>query len=232
MPSDPHCYTPLQLCGLRVAQLDASGAPDPGATNGYSTDAAISAGITLEFSAGDEFELKNGCGSVCATFEDCDKLKRAELSIDLCSLDAELLSLLVDGSTLFTQSGDSIGWEAPPLSTPCPYGVSVELWAKAWNLDNQALAPYLGGATPSYFRFFFPKVSFRPGDITLENEFARTPVVGKASPNPSMTDAGPFNDFPTGVSSVGGITGLYGWFIDDAPPAAVCGFIEVPTPAS
>ncbi|HUW17557.1 MAG TPA: hypothetical protein VMW94_10810 [Actinomycetes bacterium] len=132
------------------------------------------------------------------------------------------------GSTLFAELGDSIGWEAPPLSTPCSDGVSLELWAKAWNTDQQALPAYLGGATPGYFRFFFPKVVFRPGDITLENEFARTPVVGKASPNSGMTADGPYQDFPVGVSGAGGITNLYGWFIDDDPPPSVCGFITVP----
>jgi hypothetical protein len=213
-----------------VAQLNPDGSPDAGAANGYSTDSLIDAAIALEFSEGDSFEVKNGCGGVCATFEDCDRLKRAELTLQLCTLDAELLSLLVAGSTLFSQLGDSIGWEAPPLSTPCSDGVSVELWAKAWNVDSQALPPYLGGTTPGYYRFFFPRVVFRPGDVTLENEFARTPVIGKASTNPGMRDDGPYQDFPTGVSGAGGITNLYGWFIDDAPPPAVCGFIAVPAP--
>jgi len=229
--ADPHCYTPLQVCGLRVAQLDPAGVPDVGAVNGYSTDALITAGIALTFADGDAFEIKNGCGSICADFEDCDRLKRAEITLELCSLDSELLSLLVGSSTLFTELTDSIGWEAPPITAPCSDGVSLELWAKAWNVDQQALPAYLGGATPGYFRFFFPKVVFRPGDITLENEFARTPVVGKASANSSMIATGPYDDFPVGVSGAGGITNLYGWFLDGEPPASVCGFIPVPAPA-
>lgn len=229
--ADPHCYTPLQVCRLRVAQLNADGSPDVGASNGYITDALINAGIALEFETGDEFTLKNGCGGVCATFEDCDKLKRAEITLELCTLDAELMSLLIDGSTLFAQAGDSIGWEAPPLSTPCPYGVAVELWAKAWNVDQQALPPYLGGTTPGYYRFFFPRVKFRPGDVTLENEFARTPVIGKCESNSGMSDTGPYDDFPVGVSGAGGIHNLYGWFLDAEPPDANCGFIAVPAPA-
>jgi hypothetical protein len=211
-----------------VALLNADGSPDDGASNGYITDALIDADIGLQFAEGDSFELKNGCGSVCATFEDCDKLKGAEVTLNLCKLDAELMSLLVDASTLFTQGGDAIGWEAPPLSAPCPNGVSLELWALAWDLDQQALPPYLGGATPGYYRFFFPRMRFRPGDWTLENEFGVTPVVGKAYPNSAMFDSGPFGDFPTGVTAGGGIHNLYGWMIDDAPPDAQCGFIEVP----
>ncbi len=227
---DPHCFGSLQVCATRVGKLDVNGAPDPGANNGYVTDALIQAGVTLDIRDGDEFELINGCGGICQTFKDCDRILRASISLELCTLDSELISLLLPNGQLFTDTGtgDAIGFELPPSDEDCPFGTSLELWTKAWDQNQQATPPFLGGSTIAYFRFFFPKVRWQLGDLTLENEILRLPVNGIAEENDQITVNGPFNDFNVDVAAQGGITNVGGWFLDGTIPTAQCGFIPVP----
>jgi len=227
MPT-PHCFGSLQVCALRAAKLDASGVPEAGASNGYITDSLIQAGISLELETGDDFTLKNGCGAICQTFRDCDRIKRASVDLELCQLDSELISLLLDSGTLFTDtlSGDAIGFALPGSTVDCPDGVALELWTKAWDGSAQAEAPFL--LAPTYFRFVFPKVRFQMGDLTLENDIMRIPLVGIADENPNMPSDGPFDDWNADVDSAGGITTVGGWFMDDTLPTATCGFIAVP----
>lgn len=225
--ADEFCYTPLQVCALRVAKLTNTGAPDPGVSNGYISDALIQADLGIELEEGDDFTLKNGCGSSCATFKDCDKIKRATIEMELCQLDSELLSLLI-GGTLFSDSGDTIGMRVPQLADACPNGVSLELWSKAWNGSAQATPDFLGGSTIAYFHWVLPKVQFQLGDVTLENEFVRIPVTGFGEENENLTIDGPYNDWQTGVAAGGGVPSALGWFLDDTLPTAQCGFVEVP----
>jgi len=227
---DPHCYASLQVCGLRVAALDVDGSPLVGAGNGYSSDALIDVDVALEYEDGDEFTVKNGCGAICQTFRDCDKLLRASVDLDLCVLDSELMALFVPGSRIFTDTGtgDTIGFELPATNAECGDGVALELWTKAWDGNSQALPPFLGGATPAYIRWIFPKVTGRMGDFTLENEILRVPVSLTAEANSGMDPAGPFGDWNVDVAAAGGITNVGGYFYDDGPPTAECGYIAVP----
>jgi len=227
MPT-PHCFGSLQVCALRIAALDSSGAPLAGASNGYVTDALIQASVSLELNTGDEFVLKNGCGAICQTFRDCDRILRASVDLELCQLDSELISLLIGGGTLFTDTGtgDAIGYELPNSTIDCPDGVSLELWTKAWDGSSQAAAPFL--AAPSYFHFVFPKTRWQMGDLTMENEIMTIPLTGIADENPGMPTNGPYDDWNVDVAAAGGITNVGGWFLDDTLPTATCGFVAVP----
>jgi hypothetical protein len=227
MPS-PHCYGSLQVCALRVAALDASGAPLPGASNGYVSDSLIQASVSLELETGDDFTLKNGCGAICQTFRDCDRIKRAAVDLELCTLDSELIALLIGAGTLFTDTGtgDAIGYELPSSAIDCPDGVSLELWTKAWDGASQAAAPFLGA--PSYYHFVFPKVRWQMGDLTMENEIMSIPLTGIADENPGMDADGPFDDWNADIILAGGFTTVGGWFLDDTLPTAACGYIAVP----
>jgi hypothetical protein len=231
--AEPHCYGSLQVCALRVAKLDAAGSPDDGASNGYISDALIMARITTEVEEGDEFTLKNGCGAICQTFKDCDRVKRVPVEMELCQLDSELLSLLTNGSNIIEIStGDSIGYELPEADTACSNGVSLELWTKAWDGSYQATAPTFGGTTETWWHWVLPNVKFQIGDLTLENEILKVPVKGFGNENPRITADGPFDDWPSDIVARGGITSSAGWFLDDTLPTAECGFVNVPSAAS
>ncbi len=229
-----NCVGSLQVCRLRVAQLTAGGLPEAGSDSGYVSDAIIQANISVELESGDDFVLKNGCGNLCQTFKDADRVKRVNLDMELCQLDSELVGLLVGADTFVDLSNNTLG-AALPSSTDSPsYGVALELWTKAWDSNQQANASLIGGSSNDvlYFRWFFPFVRFQLGAMTLQNDILRIPVAGYGQENDDMPADGPFQDFPMAVENVGGITTAGGWFLDDDIPDAQCGYIAVPTPSS
>lgn len=228
-----NCVGSLQVCRLRVAQLTAGGLPDAGSDTGYVSDAIIQANITVELESGDDFVLKNGCGNLCQTFKDADRVKRVNIDMELCQLDSELVGLLV-GADTFTDGGETIGASLPSSTDTPSYGVALELWTKAWDSNQQANASLIGGSSNDvlYFRWFFPFVRFQLGAMTLQNDILRIPVAGYGQENDDMPAEGPFQDFPNGVESAGGIVTAGGWFLDDTLPAAQCGYISVPAVSS
>lgn len=230
MPN-PHCFASLQVCALRVARLDASGVPSAGASNGYVTDGLITLGVTTELTEGDEFEVKNGCGAICAVFKDCDRVKRLTFDMSLCHLDSELLELLAGGSVFVDGGGDAIGYQYPEVgASACPNGVALEVWTKAWDNDTQAQPTYVGGNT--YFHFVFPRTYWSPGQFTLENGILEVPLTGYGTENANITSNGPYEDWPTEIESAGGIYRVGGWFFDGTLPTAACGYTEVPAQGS
>lgn len=228
--SDPHCFGSLQVCRLRVAELDAAGEAVAGVSNGYISDAVVKVDVGVEIEQGDELTLKNGCGDVCQSFQGSDKIKRVTLAMDLCQLDSELVSLLV-GGTLIDSAGDTIGWALPSIDDAAPNGVCLELWTKAWDGTEQATPASLGGAA-AYFHWVFPRATFTLGDVTMENDIMVLPLTGYGNENSSLNADGPYNDWPGAVAAAGGFPTAGGWFLDDTIPEAVCGFVEVPAQGS
>lgn len=228
--SDPHCFGSLQVCRLRVAELGTNGVPVEGAATGYVTDAVIKVDVSTEIEKGDELTLKNGCGSVCQSYQDYDRIKRLSVKMDLCQLDSELISMLVGGD-LYDTGGDTFGYALPSVNDTPPAGVCMELWTKAWDGTEQA-TPASTSNNAAYFHWVLPKATFTLGHITMENDIMTIPVEGYSNENTSLPAHGPFNDWPAAITAAGGITSPGGWFLDDAIPDAACGFIAVPTQGS
>lgn len=230
MAGSSTCYTSLQLCAARTSRLTLAGAPLTGAGNGYTTDAAIKLDVAVELSTGDDFEQKNGCGAICAAFKQPDRIKRLNLSLDLCQLDSELIAQLTDGDT-FSTGGDVVGYQYPAVQGDDPTPVCFEGWSKAWDGSNQAVP---GATSPdvAYFHWVFPFTTWTLGTVTVENALMVVPVTGQASENENITQNGPFDDWPSYISTAGGITRVGGWFLDSDIPTATCGAIAVTSAAS
>lgn len=222
------CIQSLDLCAIRVSLLTAAGAPSPGATNGYVSDAAQQLTIGVELSTGAEFEQKNGCGDIKAAFKEPDKIKRATLGLDLTDLDAYLLRLLT-GVSVFSAAGNAIGWQFPAVGST-PDSVCVEAWCKAWQGDEQYVAPF---TTPdaAYIHWVFPRTTWTHGSMTQNHGINIVPVTATGAENSQITANGPFNDWPVEVAAAGGVTRIGGWFYDTALPANVdaCDYIDVPS---
>lgn len=225
--SNPICFGSLQACAIRLAKITAAGAPDVGASNGYVSDALISLQVSVELTEGDEFEQKNGCGAICQTFKDCDRIKRLSLSMDLCQLDANLIEFLTDAD-LFSSGGNPIGWQFPSVTAACPNGVSLEVWTKAWDGTEQAV-PTFTDPDAAYWHWVFPRTKWTMGNITMDNSIMVVPVTGFAEENSSITANGPFNDWPEAVANAGGVTRVGGVFLDASIPTAACAAISVPS---
>lgn len=220
-------YTSVDLCAIRVTQLTEGGAPVTGASSGYVTESAISLGISITTEDGDSLVQKNGCGDICATLNEPDKIKGIELSAEFCQLDAYLLKLLT-GAELFTEGLNAIGFQFAAVgSTPAP--ICFEGWSKAWDGDHQAVVPATS-PDAAYIHWVFPYTRWVQGDLTLEHDLMVVPATAKGAENPSIGDTGPYGDWPTAVETAGGVTRLGGWFFDGDIPSGTGAYVTVPTP--
>jgi hypothetical protein len=138
---------------------------------------------------------------------------------------------LLTGSDTFYDAVEEVTIGGALLSStdPCQNGVALEMWTKAWNSNQQANASLIGGSSSDvlYWRWVFPFVRFQMGNMTLQNDILRIPVTGYAQENDDIPASGPYGDFPSAVSSAGGITTAMGWFVEDEIPEAECGYIAV-----
>lgn len=208
------CLKTLQLCRLRIARLEPNGVPDPGAGNLYVTDQQISLTLGLEISEGDDFEQKTGCGDICFSYKDRDRVKGLNLQLSLCTADPELTELLIGGD-LITDGGDTIGYALPEVGTTGnPYGVSLEAWTK--NISGSSLDPDY-----PYVRWVMGKTFWTPSDKTFENGPIVHNFTGKGEENVNFHD-GPANDWPYTSDR------LYQYAVDTALPTAQCGAQVLP----
>lgn len=229
------CFGALQVCAYRVTQLNSNGTAWNGAGHGLANNALIDATISPVYSTGSDLEQKNGCGTICQAYKDCDRLKAFNVTLNLCALDG-LLSQFLMGGTLIRDTGgaganDVIGFEYPSPTDACTAGVALELWSKAWDGSAQA-APAFSGGSPVYFHWVFPKSVWSQGDITLEDGFSVFPFTGYCTPNSRISANGPYDDWPADVAIQGGIMTAGGWFFDTTIPTASCTAITVTSAAS
>lgn len=207
------CRAQVQACAIRVARLEDDGTPDVGSNNLYVSAALTSLTITPEIETGDEFIVKNACGSICVNYKDCDRTKRYTTEINLCTPDPELHELMAGGVVL--TNGSAVGWGAPYLNDPvCPNGVSVEVWTKQITTGN-AQDPDL-----PYARWIFPRMTLSPGARTFENGPVLSSFSGDLKENENWGN-GPLNDWVVDSDR------SYAWLPDDDIPTAVCGYQSI-----
>lgn len=221
------CYQSVKLDRMRVTKLTSVGAPDTGSNKGYVTDAAVELGLSFVITEGDEGEQKNGSGNVCASFKDPDRIKRVDLSVELCELDYELLAFLTQGDTFEDGSGNIVGYQPPAVTADLSAYIAVEAWTRAWNDSSQAADSFVGSVA-TYHLWVFPKCQFVLGDVTLDNAIHVFSVNGKSEENSALTANGPHNDWPAQIADEGGVTRVFGVFLTGTIPTAACGSISVP----
>jgi len=181
-----------------------------------------------EYSAGEDFEMKNGCGQLCVVMKNCDQLKRMNLSLELCTRDPALVELL-SGASLLTDGTDIIGYSRRGVGKACPASVTVEIWTKAMSINNTCPPASVDDYSDArWWRVVWPKATFTLGDVNFANEIATLTLNGFAESNPNLED-GPFNDLPAGVTL--DTSSPEHMFLDlVGPPTAACGYTAVPSP--
>lgn len=226
------CFTSLQLCALRVAQLTSAGRPIvPGTNRGYVTDAAIKLDVSIVLRNGKDLEQQNGCGAVCAAFKQPDRIKRLDLAMDLCQFDAQLIALFTGGSVI-SSGGNAVGYQFPPTTggvDPAP--LCLEVWTKAW-AGNSPAVPAFTSPNAAYIHWVFPWTQWVHGNFTMQDDLMVVPVAGQAQENPRITSNGPFDDWPAVVGTNDGIAEIGGWFLDPTLPAVTCNYINTTSAAS
>lgn len=173
---------------LRAAKLDATGATPAGVSSMYVTDALVRFTWSQEVEGGLDLMQRKGNGDLCVLTKTADIVKRYNCTLDVCSPDPELESLLT-GALLLTSTGATVGMGAPRLGhDPVPNGVSLEMWSQAIEGD----AP---PATDPFFWWAFPKIKFEKIEQRiLEAGILANSYTGYMYENPGWGN-GPNNDW-------------------------------------
>lgn len=217
------CANLLNVDHIRVLRLTSAGVVEASASARYEYPSPILLGYTPVQPDRDSFEQRSGNGDICATYTGPAKPPATcDMTLNLCTLDAELIELLVGGSTITTGTGgggDTIGWLAPTDTTVNEDGVAIEAWSKAW--DNNQRHIYAGQA--AWFRHFFPKVTFQLGEQTMDNSgFTTIQLTGVASVNSGFGTGYEDDPLPVAVGD-----SAWGYVLDDAIPDGECGYLPV-----
>jgi len=202
------CAASIQACATRVSILDDDGAPLAGSTNLYVTDSLVRLTATPEVTEGEDFEVKNACGSLCVTFKDCDRLKRMGFELEICVPDPELSAMLVGGTVLSV--GGAVGFAPAPVGSGCPPFVSLEVWTKRI-IDGEQ------DATFPYWWWVFPRTTWQVAPRTFENAPMANVFTGFGTENTNWSD-GPTNDWPTQSDR------LFQYMPSATIPTPACGF--------
>lgn len=211
------CAGSVQMCRTRVARLDTDGQPLAGDGNLYVSDAVVRFAMTPEVTAGTDFESLNGCGEACVTFKDCDRIKRWNLEIEVCTPDPYLEELFAGGD-LVTFGGEVVGYMPSNVGAqPCPDGVSLEMWSKA--VVDGALA-----STKPYWRWVLPRTKWQFGARELSNTVLANPFTGFSEENDNWLD-GPANDWFTIADQ--GVDRSWARARDSELPDATCGAVAL-----
>lgn len=219
------CYNSLDVCAVRASVLNADGSPDFGQVNGSAYDlSAISLGRTAITQTVTGINQEDGCGRICVNIPDRNITTGETLSLVLCQLNLELISVLTGASVCLDGSLDVIGINAPdPTATQLPTEFNV--WTKAYNNNAQAASPH------SYYHWVWPSVLWSIGDWNIQRGVLQVSLTGVATSNANL-GAGAFGDLvcpPTTFFSV--------FLADDIPDPDVapynantdgCGFIDTP----
>lgn len=224
------CYQSLDICAVRASTLMSDGSKDPSVTNGSAYNLRpISLARSPIVSTGETLEQRSGCGDICVSITDPDVTTGEDLTLSLCQLDLELISILTGGEVLLDGSGEVIGVEAPDPSATAPV-VEFNAWTKAYNGSSPVASPR------TYWHWVWPYTQWNIGDWTIERGILQVSLTGRASANANL-GSGSFNDLPGA-----GVQQFFGVFLaDDIPDADTapynanglsCGFVDTPASAS
>lgn len=215
------CTQRLKVCHLRVLRLDDDGTVLTGLDSRYESPAPATFNYTPTQPERERFEQINGCGDQCALYIGNPKsVDSAELSLTVCNQDAELTELLAGGQIIDTATGggDTIGYLSSTDATVNVDGAAIEVWSFAWNGRQRALR----NGNPAFYRHTFTKTNWQLDEQTGENAIATITYTGIAEVNGQYGTGYAADPFPIDMGD-----SVYGWFIDDAMPAAECGYLAV-----
>jgi hypothetical protein len=201
----------IHCVAMRVAQLDASGAPTAGLKQ-YVSDSLTRIDFNADIEAGPEISDRNAAGVLVVTWKIMDVIKRLVMTVELVTPDPEL-EVILSGGVVYTGTGSPapvIGMQYPPVNVEAvPNGVGIEAWTRAVVNGHQPVdLPWM--------RWIFPKVRLRKSNRTADVNRMATVLEGFGDEN-AQFGAGPAGDITHDVSRV------TQWYRDTAFPTPVLG---------
>lgn len=215
------CTQMLKVCHLRLLRLSSAGAISVGVSSRYEHKAPVLFGYSEVRPDAEHLEQPDGCGDICASFDGPQKaVSSLTLRLQLCEENAEVDELLLGGALISegTGPGNTIGYIAATDATVNANGVALETWAWQWNGKQRALK----GALPGWYRHVFPKTFWTKDEVVQENGFAAPAYTGTAVVNSAFSTGYTGDANPVAVGDA-----PYLWYVDDAVPAANCGYLAV-----
>ena len=220
------CLNSLDVCGIRASVLNADGTPNFGLANGSAYDlSAISLGRTALTTTVTGVNQEDGCGRVCVNIPDRTITTGETLTLVLCQLDLELISVLTGAEVCLDGSLDVIGLQAPdPTATKLP--TEFHAWSKAYQSNAQVADPH------AYYHWVWPSVIWEIGNWNIQRGVLQVALTGTAVANANLGD-GTFADLPCEITQFFGV-----FLASDVPDPDVapynangqsCGFIDSPT---
>lgn len=217
------CFTPIKARVARVTRLDVCGNPVTGAGNQAVFDGFVQIAASSEYEEGEEFLLKNANGNLCVIDKDPNELKRVGLSIEMCTIDPDVI-VIMTGERLLVTGGGVTG-------TGVVFGdgiLTARFSVEVWQPISGAQACSTTGAQ-QFVYWVFPNVgNAMMGDFTFENgTFTLTVDAETKAVGPLWGQGyGPttFASTPKYIPSAIATGEHYGFNIAAIPPpSAVCG---------
>lgn len=208
-----NCLPQVHACAIRVTALESDGILAPGTDTMYVSDALTRLTLKPVYEDASEIKEKNACDAVAVNYKGDDSFLRADVELELLTVDPYLNSLLATGSVLLNSSNGP-GWAMPAIGVNVGNGVSIELWAK--RINDGDLDPDM-----PYAWWSMPKVkSLRVGDREFSATAQKPLFTGQAVENSNWFD-GPDNMWDVASDRCAQ------WIPTDTLPTPTCGFVEL-----
>jgi hypothetical protein len=208
---------------VRITRLESCGeAPAPGDPCAYVVSKGfVTVTMAPQNEEGSELMLLNADGELCVNDHAQHNFKRWQLSIELCDVDPELVSLLTKVTLETDADGDTVGFRS--VEGRIDEQFAFELWSGIGDQDcadgeeyGYLLFPYVNGGTFA--------------DLTIENGVATLTIENAFTKTGGLWGVGPYEVVPDeyGVASPLGVAIQPGEhhvqrLTTIAPPAATVG---------
>ncbi|HHO9649388.1 TPA: hypothetical protein ACRZB8_004516, partial [Escherichia coli] len=196
---------------MRATRVGRCGLPLKGPKNQIVTDGFIEFGMERETSDGDDIEQKNASGVVCATDRTEDQFKRYNLTLQLCGIQPDLLTMFTDQAAVLDADGDTAGF-LQQTGGNTSGSVALELWAGTGGGDDcevpendDIFKSVEGGKTGGqWWYILLPWVRGATlGDLTINGTDAAEVTVSAYTGSGAHWGQGPYNVVPGADGSAG-----------------------------
>lgn len=182
------CLPQMQVCAIRVCELDDDGTTKIGTDTAYVSDAVVSLGITPVVKDGTNISESDGCGVQFIDVNSDPALTRYDVDIDVWSTDPHFLNIVLPGGDILTGGSGEVGFAYPGLGTLVGK-FSLEFWQKIIENNTQdANFPWAHWALP-----LLKNIKLGKRDI-VGNAVSHTVLTAEAYENDNWFN-GPANDW-------------------------------------
>lgn len=219
---DAKCPGIIEICALRVTQLDDDGSPAAGADNFYVSNKTVTLAVNSDVEQGQRRTVRSGCGCIVATKRSRDILQGYTFEFTGGVWEPALEAMLLGGDPLLSTDGTAtIGLNVSGDQIGCdfvPRKVALEAWANAWDVNGP-------DGDLAYIHYIWPSTQWQKGSETLSEDFAQQALTGFSERNLNW-GTGPHADGPTDGTSHASVD-WFAKFMTGTIPEASCDYQTV-----